>query len=83
MYYTIQQRVQMIKWFYGGHSATEVGRLLEDAFPGVPRLAPSTVTRLVAKFEATGSVANSRPSTHRTVVTQPYITLYITLNITL
>lgn len=60
MSYTIEEKVQMIKWIYSGTSYSETQRLFTVAFEGRPTPARSTILRLVRNFESTGSLVPCR-----------------------
>ena len=56
--HSVEQRVQ-IKFYYQNQcSIRETFRALRDFYPRHNRSAESTIRRLVAKFESTGSINN-------------------------
>jgi len=58
-YHSIEQRMQIIKFYYQNQcSVRETFRALRDFYPRHNRPAESTIQRLVAKFESTGSINN-------------------------
>ena len=62
--HSVEQRMQ-IKFYYQNQcSVRETFRALRDFYPRHNRPAESTVRRLVAKFESTGSI-NNQPSVRR------------------
>jgi len=55
----VEQRVQIIKFYYQNQcSVRETFRALRDFYLRHNRPAESTIRRLVAKFESTGSINN-------------------------
>jgi len=57
--HNVEQRVQIIKFYYQNqYSVQEIFHVLRDFYPHHNRLAESTIRRLVAKFESTGSINN-------------------------
>jgi len=55
----VEQRVQIIKFYYQNQcSVRETIRALRDFYPRHNHPAESTIRRLVAKFESTGSIIN-------------------------
>jgi len=57
--HSVEQREQIIKFYYQNQcSVRETFRALRDFYSRHNRLAESTIRRLVAKFESTGSINN-------------------------
>jgi len=57
--YSVEQRVQIIKFYFQNQcSIRKTFRALRDFYPRHNRSAESTIRRLVAKFELTGSTNN-------------------------
>jgi len=65
--YSVEQRVQIIKFYYQNQcSVRKTFRALRDFYLRHNRPAESTIRRLVAKFESTGSTNNQpTPVRHR------------------
>jgi len=59
--FSLQERVELIKIFYGGNSLKQTARIFAEKHPDCQHL-PTTsgITRLVRKFETTGSVLDKR-----------------------
>ena len=55
MSYTLEEKLQLVKWIYAGNSYTDAQRLFTVAFEGRPTPARSTILRIVQNFERTGS----------------------------
>jgi len=69
--YSVEQRVRIIKFYYQNQcSVRETFRALRDFYPRHNRLAESTIRRLVAKFESTGSI-NYQPTPIRNEMQDP------------
>jgi len=64
---SVEQRVRIIKFYYQNQcSVRETIRALRDFYPRHNRPAESTIRRLVAKFESTGSINHQlTPIRHR------------------
>lgn len=58
--YTVQEKVQIIKWFYAGNSAQETINLFIIMFEGRPIPCDQTIRATVRKFEATGCVSKCK-----------------------
>lgn len=54
--YSINEKVQIVKWFYAGHSVRAVSDMLAAEFPNRPFPCHSTVRRIIEQFERTGTV---------------------------
>lgn len=54
--YTTAEKVQVIKWVYGGESYRNASALFAALFNDRPIPSPSTISRIVRLFEDTGSV---------------------------
>lgn len=70
--YSVPEKVQIIKWIYSGSSQINI---MNDLFPAAFPLSPvpnqSTISRLVARFEETGSVlARKRPGRPKTATSE-------------
>ena len=64
--HSVEQRMQIIKFYYQNQcSVRETFRTLRDFYPRHNRPAESTIRRLVAKFESTGSINNQSTSVRR------------------
>ncbi|XP_022163933.1 uncharacterized protein LOC111029282 [Myzus persicae] len=60
--YSVEQRVRIVKFYYQNQCFVRVTfRALRDFYPRHNRSAESTIRRLVAKFESTGSI-NHQPT---------------------
>lgn len=56
--YSFQEKVEMIRWFYGGNSARQVCALFSVKYPNRPIPSSTTVDRIVHKLERTGTLLN-------------------------
>ncbi|XP_054163054.1 zinc finger protein ZIC 5-like [Oppia nitens] len=70
--FTLQERIELIKIFYSGKSLKQTVRVFAERHPDCPHMPTSSgITRLVRKFETTGSVLDKRipgrPKTSRGV----------------
>jgi len=64
--HSVEQHVQIIKFYYQNQcSVRETFRALRDFYPRHNRPAESTIQRLVAKFESTGSINNQSTPVRR------------------
>jgi len=64
--HSVEQCVQIIKFYYQNQcSVRETFRALRDFYPCHNRPVESTIRRLVAKFESTGSINNQPTSVRR------------------
>jgi len=64
--HSVEQHMQIIKFYYQNQcSVRETFRTLRDFYPRHNRPAESTIRRLVAKFESTGSINNQSTSVRR------------------
>jgi len=64
--HSIEQHVQIIKFYYRNQcSVRETFHILRNFYPCHNRLAESTIQRLMAKFESTGSINNQPIPVHR------------------
>jgi len=60
MDYTVQERVQLIKWYYGGNSVAGTRDLFAAMFPERPVPSRSTIQRTIMNFESCGSVSKRK-----------------------
>ncbi|CAG2102401.1 unnamed protein product [Medioppia subpectinata] len=72
--FTLQERIELIKIFYSGKSLKQTARVFAERHPDCDHLPTSSgITRLVRKFETTGSVLDKRipgrPKTSRVQLT--------------
>lgn len=76
--YSVEQSVRKIKFYYQNQcSVRETFHALRDFYPRHNRPAESTIRRLVAKFESTGSI-NYHPTTMRYInCIKPYYYYFI------
>ncbi|CAG2179354.1 unnamed protein product, partial [Oppiella nova] len=59
--FTLQERIELIKIFYSGKSLKQTARVFAERHPDCDHLPTSSgITRLVRKFETTGSVLDKR-----------------------
>jgi len=66
--HSVEQHVQIIKFYYQNQcSVRETFRALRDFYSRHNRPAESTIQRLVAKFESTGSINNQSTPVRRKV----------------
>lgn len=59
MTYFIEEKVVMIKWFYGGNSHQMVADMFSVQFPNRPIPSASTIGKIIKKFEIKGTVLNN------------------------
>jgi len=62
---TIAERVQIVKWSYAGHSQREVVEIFGQHFPVRPQPTQSFISKLLARFETTGSVCEKKHTGRR------------------
>lgn len=62
MEYHCQEKIQIIKWYYGGHSLREIIDLFIVAFEDRPIPSVSTIRRIVSNFEKFGCLS---PKNHK------------------
>lgn len=68
MSYSLEEKLQLIKWIYSGNSYTETQQLFTVAFEDRPTPARSTILRVVQNFERTGSLMPCRcPNNNRRI----------------
>ena len=58
-YFTTEEKVIMIKWYYGGNSLEAVRDLFSVHFPDRPIPCKATIKNIIGRFEATGSVVKN------------------------
>lgn len=58
--YTVQEKLQIIKWIYGGNSYAETIQLFIAAYEDRPAPSKSTISRIHKDFETKGSVLNCK-----------------------
>lgn len=56
--YTVEEKVQIVKWVYTGNSHRETCRRFATTYPNRPRPAHTTVGRIISRFENTGTVCS-------------------------
>lgn len=59
MTYSVEEKVTMIKWYYGGNSYQTVSDMFSVEYPNRPIPSPSTVRKVLSKFEEKGTVLNN------------------------
>lgn len=57
--YSIEEKVQIVKWWYGGSSAREIRDTFAAKFPNRPIPCHATVQRVITKFEKSGTVLDN------------------------
>lgn len=57
--YSIQEKVQIVKWYYLGNSARAVSILFAENYQNRPVPSHTTIQRLINRFEATGTLLNN------------------------
>ena len=59
-YYTKEEKIQIVKWFYGGNSAKIVSDLFSVHFPESQIPSVEGIRKMIKQFEQTGSVLSSK-----------------------
>jgi len=59
-YYTKEEKIQIVKWFYGGNSAKIVRDLFSVHFPESQISSVEGIRKMIKQFEQTGSVLSSK-----------------------
>lgn len=68
MVYTVEDKIQFIKWFYGGHSFVEIRDLFSGLNPHKDVPSKSTIERIVNQFNTTGCVAGNNCSKNNNII---------------
>lgn len=63
--YHVNEKVQIVKWHYGGRSMGEINRIFNETFPNRPSPSVTTIRRIIKNFEKHGCVS---PRSHKQVV---------------
>ena len=58
--YTREEKIQILKWYFGGHSNREIVNLFIIAFENRPVPTQSAISRIIQKFEKCGCIQNCR-----------------------
>lgn len=78
--YTVEEKVQIIKWYYSGESADGVVGRFAFAFENRPVPSPQTVLNIAHKFEESGCVTEcTKCAPHQRTLTEQQITRNISI----
>lgn len=58
--FTVAEKKQIIKWYFGGNSVRDIGPLFIVAFPDRPVPSAGTIRKVIDRFEATGCVSKCK-----------------------
>lgn len=58
--YQVTEKIQIIKWYYGGRSIRAVKEIFQTTFPNRPSPALDTISRIIKNFEKHGCVSPGR-----------------------
>lgn len=78
-YYSIQEKVQIIKWYYGGNSIRQVRDLFSVYFPDRPIPSNNCIRNTISVLEKTGSLVNSKNNVHQQAYNENLEDLEITV----
>lgn len=69
--FTPDERLQIIKWYYGGHSANEIVNFFIVAFEDRPIPGVQTVRDVIHKFESSKCLMNCKKCNNNQVNDEP------------
>lgn len=56
--YSTEEKIEIIKWYYSGNSARRVSDMFAVQYPDRPIPQPTTIQRIIIRFEKTGTLIN-------------------------
>lgn len=57
--FSLKEKIEMTKWYYSGNSTREVSAMFGAIYPHRPIPHYSTISRMISKFERTGTLLNN------------------------